>query len=165
MKVNPRRMMAVHSAFKKAETTPSMRRREISVKSMKGNPTNTNRRVNVCLSLNRAAARVRLKKDTTKARLCILTDPMWLASLWRSAWTSLSAVSTLRALTRVTKLMRRSGTEHTKAWTIRKVLANCLDCIESLRDENMDRYRCQMYMKSGDGNPMAVAARTPSGLA
>ena len=70
----PRRMMAVHSAFKKAETTPSMRRRDISVKRMKGNPTNTKRRVNVCLSLNRAAARVRLKKDTTKARLCILTE-------------------------------------------------------------------------------------------
>ena len=66
--------MAVHSAFKKAETIPSMRRREIRVKRMNGNPTKTKRRVNVCLSLNSAAARIRLKNETTKARLCILTE-------------------------------------------------------------------------------------------
>ena len=66
--------MAVHSAFKKAETIPSMRRREIRVNRMKGNPTRTKRRVKVCLSLNSEAARIKLKNETTKARLCILTE-------------------------------------------------------------------------------------------
>lgn len=39
------------------------------------------------------------------------------------------------------------------AWTILNVLDNNLAVSASLKDENSDKYKCQRYKNSGEGNP------------
>ena len=46
----------------------------------------------------------------------------------------------------VATLMTIKGIDDTQLWTIRKVLDNIFEVSDSLKEENMDKYKCQRYL-------------------